>query len=52
VPKLQLISGSLRAISDGVDNGLPAKTPEPLPDWTADQDLLQWLDRFSDLGSA
>jgi site-specific recombinase XerD len=21
-------------------------TPEPLPDWTADQDLLEWLDRF------
>ena len=30
--KLKLISGGLRAISDGVANGVPAKPPERLPD--------------------
>jgi len=32
VPKLKLISGGLRTISDGVADGVPAKAPERLPD--------------------
>ena len=29
-----------------IENAYQSLTPEPLPDWTADQDLLEWLDRF------
>lgn len=28
-----------------IENAYQSLTPEPLPDWTDDQDLLQWLDR-------
>lgn len=28
-----------------IENAYQPLTPEPLPDWTTDQDLLQWLDR-------
>ena len=30
-----------------IENAYQSLTPEPLPDWTADQDLLQWLDHAS-----
>jgi site-specific recombinase XerD len=29
-----------------IESAYQSLTPEPLPDWTADQDLLEWLDRF------
>ena len=29
-----------------IEGAYQSLTPEPLPDWTADQDLLEWLDRF------
>ena len=29
-----------------IENAYESLTPEPLPSWTADQDLLEWLDRF------
>ena len=29
-----------------IESAYQSLTPEPLPDWTADQDLLAWLDRF------
>ena len=29
-----------------IEGAYQSLTPEPLPDWTADQDLLAWLDRF------
>ncbi len=29
-----------------IENAYPSLTPEPLPNWTADQDLLEWLDRL------
>jgi integrase/recombinase XerD len=29
-----------------IENAYPSLSPEPLPSWTADQDLLQWLDRL------
>ncbi|MGZ8803115.1 MAG: tyrosine-type recombinase/integrase [Mycobacterium sp.] len=28
-----------------IENAYQSLTPDPLPDWTADHDLLQWLDR-------
>lgn len=28
-----------------IESAYPSLTPEPLPDWTADQDLLAWLDQ-------
>ena len=28
-----------------IENAYQSLTPEPLPSWTADQDLLEWLDR-------
>jgi integrase/recombinase XerD len=28
-----------------IENAYQSLTPEPLPTWTADQDLLEWLDR-------
>ncbi len=28
-----------------IENAYQSLTPEPLPDWTADQDLLEWLDQ-------
>jgi len=27
-----------------IESAYPSLTPEPLPNWTADQDLLEWLD--------
>lgn len=30
-----------------IENAYPSLTPEPLPDWAADHDLLHWLDRAS-----
>jgi site-specific recombinase XerD len=30
---------------NAIENAYPSLTPDPLPDWTADQDLLDWLDR-------
>jgi len=27
-----------------IENAYQSLTPEPLPSWTADQDLLEWLD--------
>ena len=29
-----------------IENAYESLTPEPLPNWTADQDLLEWLDRL------
>ena len=29
-----------------IESAYQSLTPQPLPDWTADQDLLAWLDRF------
>lgn len=29
---------------NAIENAYQSLTPEPLPDWTADHDLLQWLD--------
>jgi integrase/recombinase XerD len=29
-----------------IENAYESLTPEPLPSWTADQDLLEWLDRL------
>ena len=29
-----------------IESAYQSLTPEPLPDWTADQDLLAWLDSF------
>ena len=29
-----------------IESAYQSLTPEPLADWTADQDLLAWLDRF------
>jgi site-specific recombinase XerD len=29
-----------------IENAYPSLTPEPLPSWTADLDLLEWLDRL------
>jgi site-specific recombinase XerD len=28
-----------------IESAYQSLTPEPLPDWTADQDLLEWLDQ-------
>ena len=28
-----------------IEGAYQSLTPEPLPDWTADQDLLAWLDQ-------
>ena len=28
-----------------IENAYQSLTPEPLPDWTADHDLLEWLDQ-------
>lgn len=28
-----------------IESAYQSLTPEPLPDWTADQDLLAWLDQ-------
>lgn len=33
------------ARSKAIESAYPSLTPEALPDWTADQDLLEWLDR-------
>lgn len=30
-----------------IDNAYQTLNPEPLPDWTADQGLLEWLDQAS-----
>lgn len=30
-----------------IESAYQSLTPEPLPDWTTDQDLLKWLDRAS-----
>ena len=29
-----------------IEGAYQSLTPEPIPDWTADHDLLEWLDRF------
>ena len=29
---------------NAIESAYQSLTPEPLPDWTADQDLLEWLD--------
>jgi integrase/recombinase XerD len=29
-----------------IENAYPSLTPELLPNWTADQNLLEWLDRL------
>jgi integrase/recombinase XerD len=31
-----------------IESAYESLTPEPLPNWTADQDLLEWLDRLSE----
>jgi site-specific recombinase XerD len=37
---------SAEAKRKAIESAYQSLTPEPLPDWTADQDLLEWLDRF------
>ena len=29
-----------------IENAYESLTPEPLPNWTADRDLLEWLDQI------
>ena len=48
--QLRYLSPPERADTDAkrkaIESAYQSLTPEPLPDWTADQDLLEWLDRF------
>ncbi len=48
--QFQYLSPPVRADAEAkrkaIEGAYQSLTPEPLPDWTADQDLLAWLDRF------